>query len=65
MILLLICAAVLFNFPIITLSAKMKLVGGVPQLYLYIFLVWFLIILAIGRLVHPSGRSTLPTEKEQ
>jgi hypothetical protein len=64
LILLLIIAAVLFNFPIMALAAKARLVLGLPQLYFYIFLVWAGIIIATAWLVHRPGQSRLPGEKE-
>ena len=44
-------ASVLLNFPIIGIFGRSVLVMGIPLLYLYIFLVWLLLIVAIAMVV--------------
>lgn len=41
--------SVLFNFPILTLFNQRIALLGIPLLYLYIFIVWTVLILAIMR----------------
>ncbi len=41
---------VLLNYPLIQIVNKPVLLGGIPLLYLYIFIVWILMILALYRL---------------
>jgi len=40
-------AIVLFNFPVLSIFNQPLLVGGVPQIILYIFVVWLLVIVAL------------------
>lgn len=39
---------VLLNYPLISLFNVPRLIGGIPLLYGYIFLVWALIIALVG-----------------
>ena len=39
---------ILFNYPILSIFNLEKFWFGIPMLYLYMFLVWFLLILLIG-----------------
>ncbi len=44
---ILILGLVLFSYPILTVFDLKILVGGVPLLYLYVFIAWFTIIVFI------------------
>lgn len=35
---------VLLNYPVVNIINDAKLVGGIPQVFLYVFLVWVLIV---------------------
>jgi len=37
-----------FNYPLLELFSKNKLILGVPVLYLYIFSIWFLFIVVLA-----------------
>ncbi|WP_367389616.1 hypothetical protein [Lewinella sp. LCG006] len=41
-----ILAAICFNFPFLGLLGKLRLIMGIPQLYLMLFVIWLLIIIA-------------------
>lgn len=47
-----ILAAVLLNYPIVGLAGRSRLIWGMPQLYVYLFVVWLLIIVATALLVN-------------
>ncbi len=42
----------LFNFPILPLFGKQQLIFGLPVLYVYIFVVWLAIIVAVYFIFH-------------
>jgi hypothetical protein len=46
----------LLNYPLLGLVGRDVLVGGVPQLYAYLFWVWLLLIILTAALV--SGRGS-------
>jgi hypothetical protein len=50
-----ILAFFLLNFPLLSLSSKAKLVLGFPQLYVYIFSVWLLLIFAVFLILRKKG----------
>lgn len=41
----------LFNFPLLSLFSKDGMLFGLPILYLYIFLIWFLLICLITAII--------------
>lgn len=47
-------AVMLLNYPLLGLVGKDVLIGGIPQLYAYLFWVWLLLIILTAVLV--SGR---------
>ncbi len=49
-------ALFLFNFPLINIFGKDIIIAGIPLLYLYIFLVWVAIIVAIVWVVEFRNR---------
>jgi hypothetical protein len=49
-------AVMLLNYPLLGLVGRDVLVGGVPQLYAYLFWVWLLLIILTAALV--SGRGS-------
>jgi hypothetical protein len=46
-ILLAVLLLLLFSFPIISIANKSTLVGGIPRLYLYVGLVWFISLILL------------------
>lgn len=63
LILLAVVAGLLFNFPLVELAAKPRLLLGMPQLYLFLFLAWLVVILLTRRLVNQPGQRRLPADK--
>lgn len=45
---LFVLGALLFNYPLLALFNHPALVGGVPVLYVYAFVVWALLIILLG-----------------
>jgi hypothetical protein len=39
-------SALCFNFPVVRMLGKVRLVAGIPMLYFFIFLLWLLAIVA-------------------
>lgn len=62
-----ILAAVLLNYPIVGLAGRSRLIWGMPQLYVYLFVVWLLIVVATALLVNRPGfrQGDAPLYEEQ
>ena len=45
------CAFLAMNFPLLLIASKEKLLFGFPVLYIYLFSIWFLTIIAVRYLV--------------
>ena len=58
--LLFVVAGMLLNFPLLGLAARQQLVAGLPQLYVYIFVVWLGIIVATAILLNSPSKTQLP-----
>lgn len=52
-----ILAFFLLNFPFLSLSNNSKLIFGFPQLFVYVFAVWFLLIVAVFLILRKKGDS--------
>ena len=46
----------LFNYPLLSLFAGAVTIGGIPLLYLYLFLVWALLIALMALVVERRSR---------
>lgn len=54
LIVLLIIGAIALNYPLLSLFSTIRLLFGVPVLYLYIFAVWYLLILCMALILERS-----------
>ena len=45
----------LFNYPLVSLFSGTATIGGVPLLYLYVFLAWAVLIAAIALVIERLG----------
>lgn len=52
------------NYPLLSLFSRVKLLCGVPVLYLYLFAVWLLFILGVAVLLEKSALSPEPGGSE-
>jgi Ca2+/Na+ antiporter len=52
------------NYPLLSLFSRVKLLFGVPVLYLYLFAVWLLFILGVAVILEKSGPPPEPGEAE-
>ena len=60
LIAVLIVGLLALNYPLLSLFSKVKLVFGVPLLYLYLFAVWYIFIICVALiLARPAARPTL------
>jgi len=48
LIAMLILGLVAFNYPLLSLFSKVRLIFGVPVLYLYLFAVWYIFIVCVA-----------------
>ena len=55
LIIIFIITLLLLNYPLISLVDKKMLIVGIPSLYLYLFLVWAGIIIAIRQIVRSKN----------
>jgi hypothetical protein len=51
---------VLFNYPILTLFNRRIAIFGIPLLYLYLFMAWTVIIVAIMLITKARAKKTRP-----
>lgn len=54
LIVILIFGVIALNYPLLSLFSTIRLLFGVPILYLYIFAVWYLLILGIALILERS-----------
>ena len=52
------------NYPLLSLFSRVKLLLGVPVLYLYLFAVWLLFILGVAAILEKSTPPPEPGEVE-
>jgi hypothetical protein len=50
------CAALLFNYPVLSLFDRPEPLFGLPTLYVFMFVVWAALIGAIAWIVERGGR---------
>lgn len=60
LIVLLVLGTIALNFPLLSLFSRMRLLFGVPILYLYIFAVWYLFIMGVALIMERPTSSPLP-----
>ncbi|MDW7773542.1 MAG: hypothetical protein SCH71_11710 [Desulfobulbaceae bacterium] len=60
LIVLLIFGFLALNYPLLSLFSKVKLVFGIPVLYLYIFTVWSIFIGCIALILEKNSSPSLP-----
>lgn len=51
---------VFFNFPILELFAIKTLIFGIPALFFYLFIIWFIYIIILRQLVDSTDQKKLP-----
>jgi hypothetical protein len=59
LIVLLIIGFITLNYPLLSLFSKVKLVFGIPVLYLYIFTVWSVFIGCMALILEKTSSSSL------
>jgi len=62
LILISILFLILFNFPILSIFNIGGSINGVPTLYMYVFLVWILFIVAIYRILRKEDKESKKDE---
>jgi hypothetical protein len=61
LIAVLIVGLLALNYPLLSLFSKVKLVFGVPLLYLYLFAVWYIFIICVALiLARPAAPPAIP-----
>jgi uncharacterized membrane protein len=58
---------IVLNYPVLSLFSKVKLVFGIPLLYLFLFLVWAIFILCMALILERRERIPLipPSSKKE
>lgn len=60
LIAVLIVGLLALNYPLLSLFSKVKLIFGVPLLYLYLFAVWYIFIVCVALiLTRPAAQPTM------
>jgi len=55
----------LLNFPIIGLFNKKLIIGGIPLLYLYLFLVWLIFIIFMFLIIRKTSKTNHETTNHE
>jgi len=58
---ILIIGVIVLNYPLLSLFSKVKLIFGVPVLYLYIFVVWSIFIGCVALVLEKKASSPFVT----
>ncbi len=62
LIVILIIGVIALNYPFLTLFSKVKLVFGLPVLYLYLFTVWFIFIGCVAAILERRSSQKVKTD---
>lgn len=62
LILISILFLILFNFPVLSIFNAGGSINGIPTLYMYVFLVWILLIVAIFSVLRKEGKESKKDE---
>ena len=62
LIVLLVIGVIGLNYPLLSLFSKIKLLFGIPVLYLYLFVLWVVFIICLALILErPTASSLLST----
>ena len=59
LIVLLIIGVIALNYPLLSLFSKASLIFGIPILYEYLFIIWFVFIGCVGLILRKNTGSTV------
>jgi hypothetical protein len=62
LIVMLIIGVIALNYPLLSLFSKVKLIFGIPVLYLYLFVFWIIFIVCIAVIVEKTKFQPLLTD---
>jgi hypothetical protein len=64
---MLIVGVIALNYPLLSLFSKIKLIFGIPMLYLYLFLFWAIFIICVALILEKRGNTpfTTPLKKKE
>lgn len=65
LIVMLIIGVIALNYPLLSLFSKAKLIFGVPVLYLYLFVVWFIFIICVAVILEKTTSPPLITDSSK
>lgn len=56
LVLLSLLALLVLNFPLTGIAARHKSIAGIPALYLYLFIIWLLLVVAIYHIADKNNQ---------
>ena len=59
LIVIMIIGVIALNYPLLSLFSKNKLIFGIPVLYLYLFIVWFIFIGCVAVIQEKNNASSV------
>ena len=59
LIVMVIIGVIALNYPLLSLFSKAKLIFGIPVLYLYLFIVWFIFIGCVAVILEKNKASSV------
>ncbi|MEA2116514.1 MAG: hypothetical protein U9P36_14180 [Thermodesulfobacteriota bacterium] len=59
LIVIMIVGVIALNYPLLSLFSKTKLIFGIPVLYLYLFIVWFIFIGCVAVILEKNSASSV------
>ncbi len=62
LIVMFIIGVIALNYPLLSLFSKVKLIFGIPVLYLYLFVFWIIFIVCIAVIVEKTKSQPLLTD---
>ena len=64
LIVLLVIGVIALNYPLLSLFSKVRLLFGIPVLYLYIFTVWVVFIVCVALILEKPAAPPKPEKSE-
>lgn len=56
LVLLSLLALFTLNFPLTGIATRQKSIGGIPALYLYLFIIWLLLVVAVYHIADKNNQ---------
>ena len=64
LVVMLVVGAIVLNYPLLALFSRIKLLFGIPILYLYIFSIWVFLIVGVALILEKPSSLSKPERSE-